>query len=334
MKNDFIDFIKIFCKSGDGGSGYVSFYKNKFFMKKKSSRGSGGNGGHIFIKGNSNINNFFHLRYHKHWIAQSGKPGGKNNKNGSNGKNLLIEVPLGTIVKDSSNNKIVEFIKSSTKKMLFKGGQGGKGINFFSYKKKNHACSSIKNGIKTKGKWITLELKILADIGIIGLPNVGKSSLLSVITNAKPKIGAYSFTNIRPILGVIKKNFDNFTIADIPGIIKNSSKGRGLGINFLRHIERNSVLLFLISPEKRNEKEQYLMLLNELGNFNSNLLKKQRLLAISKSDLIDNDNLKKDISYKFSKLNEDIIFISSLKKEGIKELIDKLYNLIKKKKAY
>ncbi|ACY40238.1 GTP-binding protein [Blattabacterium sp. (Blattella germanica) str. Bge] len=326
MKNSFVDFIKIFCKSGDGGSGCIHFYRDKHITRGGPDGGSGGKGGDIIIQGNSHIHTFLHLRYNKHWIAKSGSSGKGNNITGSNGKNLLIEVPVGTVVKDEKKNIITEITKNHEKKILFEGGKGGKGNAFF----KNSIHKSpyyAQPGIKKKGNWIFLELKILADVGLIGFPNTGKSTLLSVITKAKPKIGNFSFTTKVPHLGVVKMDFNSFLVADIPGIIEKASEGKGLGHFFLRHAERNSVLLFLISSETKNKIQEYFILLNELKKFNSNFLNKKRLLAISKSDLI-NRKKKDEVKKIFLNSKEDIIFISSFTKEGLIELKEKLWNLI------
>ncbi|WP_341652364.1 GTPase ObgE [Blattabacterium cuenoti] len=326
MKNGFIDFIKIYCKSGDGGNGCVHFYRNRRIARGGPDGGTGGKGGNIILQGNSHIHTFLHLRYHKHWIAKSGFPGKRKNITGKNGKDLLIEVPVGTVVKDEKKNIIMEITKNSQKKILFEGGKGGKGNAFF----KNSRIQSphyAQSGIKTKGNWIFLELKILADVGFIGFPNTGKSTLLSTITKAKPKIGNFSFTTKIPHIGVVEVDFNSFLVADIPGIIEKASEGKGLGHRFLRHVERNSVLLFLVSSDTKNKQEEYLILLNELTKFNSNLLKKKRLLAISKSDLINNEE-KKEIQKNFFKLKENVVFISSFTKEGLSELIEKLWKLI------
>ncbi|AFJ90848.1 GTPase ObgE [Blattabacterium sp. (Blaberus giganteus)] len=330
MKNCFIDFIKIYCKSGDGGTGCIHFYRDKYVSIGKPDGGVGGKGGDILIQGNSHIHNFLHLRYHKHWIAKAGFPGKRNNITGANGKDLLIEVPIGTVVKDERKNIIMEITKDFQKKVLFKGGKGGKGNASF----KNFTDQSYhytQSGIKTKGNWVFLELKILADVGFIGFPNSGKSTLLSTITKAKPKIGNFAFTTKTPQIGVVNvEDFNSFLVADIPGIIEKASEGKGLGHYFLRHVERNSVLLFLISSDTSDKKKEYFILLNELKKFNLNLLKKKRLLAISKSDLI-NDEKKKKIKEFFSKLEENIIFISSFTKEGLSKLIKTLWKLTKSK---
>ncbi|WP_185872056.1 GTPase ObgE [Blattabacterium cuenoti] len=326
MKNCFIDFIKIYCKSGNGGSGCVHFYRDKSITKGGPDGGTGGKGGNIIIQGNSSIYTFFHLRYNKHCIAKSGSPGKGNNLTGSNGKDFLIIVPIGTIIKDEKKNIIMEITKNYETKILFEGGKGGKGNSFFK-NSMNQSPYYAQPGIKTKGYWIFLELKILADVGLIGFPNTGKSTLLSVITKAKPKIGNFAFTTKKPQLGVLKMNFNSFLIADIPGIIEKASEGKGLGYHFLRHVERNYILLFLISSETKNIKQEYFILLNELNKFNSNLLKKKRLLVISKSDLIDNKK-KETIIKIFLKIKENIMFISSFTKEGLIQLKKKLWKLI------
>ncbi|WP_185873155.1 GTPase ObgE [Blattabacterium cuenoti] len=332
MKNNFVDSIKIFCKSGDGGSGMICFRKGKYIFKSYPDGGSGGNGGNIFIQGNSNICTFIHLRYKKHWIANPGKSGGKNNRTGSNGKNILIEVPLGTIVRDCNGNLIMEVNKNMEKKMLLSGGIGGKGNASFGNKKNKILNFNSKNGVKTKGKWINLELKVLADVGIIGFPNVGKSTLLATITKAKTKVGNYPFTNKIPYVGILNFNFKSIVIADIPGIIENASHGKGLGHNFLRHIERNYILLFLIFSEEKNEKKQYLILLNELKKFNPELLKKKRLLVASKSDIIK-DCDKKRILNEFLNIKENITFISYKNKNEINNLLKKIFNILINKKT-
>ncbi|WP_185855896.1 GTPase ObgE [Blattabacterium cuenoti] len=331
MKDNFIDFVKIFCKSGDGGSGSIHFHREKNIKKGGPDGGSGGKGGNIIIKGNSHINTFFHLKYHRHWIAQSGFSGKKKNVTGSNGKNLFIEVPLGTVVKDKNKEIILEIDKNLQEKVLFKGGKGGRG-NFFFKNSKIKSPYYAQPGIKTMGSWIYLELKILADVGLIGFPNSGKSTLLSTLTKAKPKIGNFSFTTKKPHLGIAFINYNSFVLADIPGIIENASQGKGLGYQFLKHVERNSILLFLFSSEKTKKKEiEYFILLNELKEFNPNLLNKKRLLAISKSDLISLKE-KNKIKTIFSSLGEnDITFISSFTGEGLTILKDKLWNLLQKK---
>ncbi|WP_185862541.1 GTPase ObgE [Blattabacterium cuenoti] len=329
MKENFIDIIKIYCKSGNGGKGAIHFQKYNN-MNGVSDGGSGGKGGDIIIRGNSHIHTFLHLKYKKHWIADSGDPGKRNNLTGASGKDLFIEVPIGTIVKDINQNLLVEITVDHQEKILFRGGIGGKGNAFFKSSTRRSPYYA-QPGIMTNGNWIILELKILADVGIIGYPNTGKSTLLSKITKAKPKIGNFCFTTTIPNLGIVKMNYDSFTVADLPGIIENASSGKGLGHDFLRHVERNLILLFLISADVENQEMEYMTLLNELNKFNPKLLSKKRLLCISKSDLIDN-RTKNQIREKFFSLKENIIFISSFTSEGILELKKKLWNCIKRNK--
>ncbi|WP_185866420.1 GTPase ObgE [Blattabacterium cuenoti] len=327
MKDNFIDLIKIYCKSGDGGKGAIHFHRGKSISRGVSDGGNGGKGGDIIMRGNSNIHTFFHLKYKRHWIAYSGSPGKKKNLTGANGKDLFIEVPIGTIVKDSNQNILAEFTRNFQEKVLFQGGIGGKGNAFFKSSKRR-SPRYAQSGIKTKGSWIILELKILADVGIIGFPNTGKSTLLSKITRARPKIGNFCFTTTIPNFGIVKMNYDSFTVADIPGIIEKASEGKGLGYNFLRHVERNFILLFLISANTENQKMEYLTLLNELKNFNPKLLSKKRLLAISKSDLIDK-RMKNKIKKNFFLLKESVIFISSFTGDGILQLKKELWNSVR-----
>ncbi|WP_185868367.1 GTPase ObgE [Blattabacterium cuenoti] len=329
MEDCFIDFIKIFCKSGDGGDGCIHFQKKKRKSRKIPDGGSGGKGGDIIIQGNSHISNLFHLRYKKHCIAQSGYPGDRKKITGAKGKNLVIEVPIGTLIKDEKKNILIEIHENLQKKILLQGGKGGIGNSFLKNKKSMYFYNHDKNGKKTKGYWMYFEMKMLSDVGIIGPPNVGKSTLLSKITNAKPKIGNYSFSNKIPYLGVVKMGFENFLVSDIPGIVNKASEGKGLGHYFLRHIEKNSVLLILISSDFKNKKKRYFDLLLELKKFNKNLLNKKRLLVISKSDLIDKKE-KEKIKEKFENIEKNIIFISSLKKEGLDKLRYRLFSLIQK----
>ncbi|WP_185850835.1 GTPase ObgE [Blattabacterium cuenoti] len=328
MKKNFIDSIKIYCKSGDGGKGCIHFHREKYIIKGKPDGGSGGKGGDIIIRGNSRIQTFIHLKYNRYWVAKTGFTGKKNNSTGANGKNLLIEVPIGTIIKDENKNILIEIEKNFQEKILLEGGKGGRGNSFFRSSTWRSPYYS-QSGIKTKGNWFLLELKILADVGIIGFPNAGKSTLLSKITKSKPKIGNYPFTTIIPNLGIVEFGYNKFIVADIPGIIEDASEGKGLGLFFLKHIERNSILLFLISSETRNKKKEYSILLKELEKFNPILLKKKRILVISKSDLIEHETKEKEkkvIEKDF--FGEKIFFISSIKNNGIFSLKKELWNQI------
>lgn len=312
MNELFVDFVKIFCKSGNGGQGSLYLKKKRYTKKVKkyndSRIGSGGNGGDIIFQGDSNFYTLVHLKYNNHWIAESGYSGKKNNITGKNGKNLLIKVPLGTVIKDNCNNILAKITKNYQKEIILKGGIGGG-------KKYNDLDN---NKIKTKGIWIYLELKIFSDIGIIGYPNSGKSTLLSMITNAKPRIDSFCFSNKHPYIGILQKDFNHTSIIDIPGIIKNSYEGKGIGINFLKHIEKNRILIFLLLPNG-NEKKQYFILLNEIRKFNSTFLKKKKFILISKSEMVSKKKRKK-IKKTFSRIGKKILFISSFSKEGILKL--------------
>ena len=325
---NFIDYVSIYSKSGDGGEGSKHFRREKFVPKGGPDGGDGGRGGHIILKGNKQLWTLLHLKYKKHFVAENGKPGGGSKKNGANGKDIIIEVPLGTIARKKDNEeKVLEIIKNNEEKILLEGGIGGLGNhNFKSSTNQSPKYSQPgKNGME---QWITLELKVLADVGIVGFPNSGKSTLLSVVSKAKPKIGDYPFTTIKPNLGVVPYKEDkSFILADIPGIIEGASKGKGLGLRFLRHIERNSILLFLISINSTDITKEFNLLLKELKNYNKELLDKERVLAISKSDLVE----KSELEIKLKKINIDIpkIFISSINYFGIEELKEQIWKKIK-----
>ena len=325
---NFIDYVSIYSKSGDGGEGSKHFRREKFVPKGGPDGGDGGRGGHIILKGNKQLWTLLHLKYKKHFVAENGKPGGGSKKNGANGKDIIIEVPLGTIARKKDNEeKVLEIIKNNEEKILLEGGIGGLGNhNFKSSTNQSPKYSQPgKNGME---QWITLELKVLADVGIVGFPNSGKSTLLSVVSKAKPKIGDYPFTTIKPNLGVVPYKEDkSFILADIPGIIEGASKGKGLGLRFLRHIERNSILLFLIPINSTNIIKEFNLLLKELKNYNKELLDKERVLAISKSDLVE----KSELEIKLKKINIDIpkIFISSINYFGIEELKEQIWKKIK-----
>ena len=324
---NFIDYVSIYSKSGDGGEGSKHFRREKFVPKGGPDGGDGGRGGHIILKGNKQLWTLLHLKYKKHFVAENGKPGGGSKKNGANGKDIIIEVPLGTIARKKDNEeKVLEIIKNNEEKILLEGGIGGLGNhNFKSSTNQSPKYSQPgKNGME---QWITLELKVLADVGIVGFPNSGKSTLLSVVSKAKPKIGDYPFTTIKPNLGVVPYKEDkSFILADIPGIIEGASKGKGLGLRFLRHIERNSILLFLIPINSTNIIKEFNLLLKELKNYNKELLDKERVLAVSKSDLVE----KSELEIKLKKINIDIpkIFISSINYFGIEELKEQIWKKI------
>ena len=328
---NFIDYVSIYSKSGNGGEGSKHYRREKFVPKGGPDGGNGGRGGHIILKGNKQLWTLLHLKYKKHFIAENGKPGGGSKKNGANGKDIIIEVPLGTIARKKENDeKILEIIKNNEEKILLEGGIGGLGNHNFK-SSTNRSPKYAQPGKNGDEQWITLELKVLADVGIVGFPNSGKSTLLSVVSKAKPKIGDYPFTTIKPNLGVVPYKEDkSFILADIPGIIEGASKGKGLGLRFLRHIERNSILLFLIPINSINITKEFRLLLKELKNYNKELLDKERILAISKSDLVEKSKL--DSELKKIKIDIPKIFISSINYFGIEKLKEQIWKKIKIKK--
>ena len=321
---NFIDHIKIFCKSGNGGRGSSSFRREKFVPLGGPDGGDGGKGGDIILKGNSQLWTLLHLRYTKHLKAENGEGGQGNKKHGKNGKDIIIEVPLGTIARSAESNKtFIEILSHNEEKILLEGGIGGLGNVHFKTSTKQ-APQYSQPGIKGIEEWINLELKVLADVGLVGFPNAGKSTLLSSISKAKPKIGDYPFTTLTPNLGVIPyKDNLSFIMADIPGIIEGASEGKGLGIRFLRHIERNSILLFII-PVDSNINNEFKLLYRELENYNKELLKKKIIIAISKCDTVsirELDKLKINLKY-------DIVKISSVSGLGLDQLKDIVWKKI------
>jgi len=317
---NFIDYVKIFCKSGDGGAGSMHFYRDKRTAKGGPDGGDGGRGGHIILKGNSHRWTLLHLKYQKHIRASSGGHGTGNNKFGADGKDVIIEVPLGTVVKDAETSEyLFEITEDGEEQILMKGGRGGLGnTNFKSSTNQSPRYSQPgEEGIEA---WVILELKVLADVGLVGFPNAGKSTLLSVVSAAKPKIANYEFTTLTPNLGIVKYREDqSFVMADIPGIIEGASEGKGLGLRFLRHIERNSVLLFIIPVDADDIKKEYEILVNELKKYNPELLDKERLLGISKCDMLD-DELIEEMKAELPDL--PYAFFSSVTQKGIQELKD------------
>jgi GTP-binding protein len=321
---NFIDQVKIFVKSGSGGAGSVHFRREKYVPKGGPDGGDGGRGGHIILKGNAQLWTLLHLKYKKHIMAANGNPGEGKDKSGAEGKDEIIEVPLGTIARNNEDGKILSEITTDSEEVILQeGGMGGLGNQHFKTST-NQAPRHAQPGIPGKESWITLELKILADVGLVGFPNAGKSTLLSVLSAAKPEIADYPFTTLTPNLGVVPYYDDkSFVMADIPGIIEGAAKGKGLGTRFLRHIERNSILLFMIPCDAENICKEYEILLNELSTHNPELLDKKRILALTKADLID-DELETEI-------NRDLpqgipaIFISAVTRKGIAELKDLIW---------
>lgn len=321
--SNFIDHVKVYCRSGKGGAGSSHLHRAKFVPKGGPDGGDGGGGGNIIIRGNKQLWTLLHLRYTKHLIAENGKNGSSNNKTGSSGKDMVIEVPLGTVVKDSGNDEMLfEITQHDEEKTLLPGGMGGLGNTHFK-SSVNRTPRYAQPGKPGTEKWVLFELKLLADVGLVGLPNAGKSTLLSVVTAAKPKIADYPFTTLTPNLGIVSYYDNNsFVMADIPGIIEGAHKGKGLGDRFLRHIERNAVLAFVISVDTENIKHKYELLLKELKEYNPELLDKSRLLVISKCDLVDKDYLN---SINKSITGIEKVFISSHTNFGLKEMKDAVW---------
>lgn len=324
---NFIDYVKFCSRSGAGGAGCVHFHREKYVPKGGPDGGDGGRGGHVILKGNAQLWTLLHLKYRKHVIAGNGQPGGAQNCTGADGKDAIIEVPLGTVARRADTNEvIVEITEDGQEFILTPGGRGGKGNLFFATSTRQ-APHFAQPGEPGREEWIILELKLLADVGLVGFPNAGKSTLLSAVSAAKPKIADYPFTTLTPNLGVVAYRDDkSFVMADIPGIIEGAAEGRGLGLRFLRHIERNPVLLFLIPADTQHIEKEYSILLNELKKYNPELLDKKRLLAVSKCDLLD-DELLEQLR---NELPTDVpaVFISAVTGKGITELKDLIWKTL------
>jgi len=321
---NFIDYVKFNSKSGNGGAGCLHFHREKFVEKGGPDGGDGGRGGHVILRGNSQMWTLLHLKFRKHIFAENGKPGESQNCTGATGKDQILDVPLGTVAKNAETGEIIcEVTDHDQEIILTPGGRGGKGNLHFATST-NRAPQHAQPGEPGIEEWIILELKLLADVGLVGFPNAGKSTLLSVVSAAKPKIADYAFTTLTPNLGVVAyRDSRSFVMADIPGIIEGAAEGKGLGIRFLKHIERNSVLLFMIPTDAKDIRKEYEILLNELRKYNPELLDKKRLLAITKADMLD-DELKEQMK---REVPEEIpsIFISSLTNQGIVELKDMIW---------
>ena len=326
-EDNFVDYVKINVRSGNGGKGSTHLRREKYVAKGGPDGGNGGRGGNIVFLSDKNLWTLFHFKFQKHFKAENGGDGGKSRSSGSNGEDQIIRVPVGTVVKDTLTNQILfESINNLEKKIVVQGGKGGLG-NWNFKSPTNQTPRYAQPGLSGIEKKLTIELKVLADVGLVGFPNAGKSTLLSVLTDAKPKIANYEFTTLKPNLGIVKhRDYNTFVISDIPGIIKGASKGKGLGHHFLRHIERNSILVILISIESDNLKKTFDILMTELKSFSSELTDKEKLLVISKCDLFSQDELnkiKKEVKLVFS--NCDTHFISSANMSGIVELKDLLW---------
>ena len=324
--NNFIDYVKINCRSGKGGAGSRHFRREKYITKGGPDGGDGGRGGHVIVKGNNQMWTLLHLKHQRHIKAGHGEGGSKSTSTGAEGADVYIDVPLGTIAKDVETGEVLfEITEHNEEQILVKGGRGGLGNNHFK-NSVNQAPRYAQPGEDYTEAWKVLELKVLADVGLVGFPNAGKSTLLSVVSAAKPEIANYPFTTLVPNLGMIPyRDHKSFVMADIPGIIEGAHEGKGLGLRFLRHIERNSVLLFLVPADSDDIHKEYKTLLNELKMYNPELLDKDRILAISKTDMLD-DELKEEIKKDLPKIPS--LFISSVAQQGLTELKDLLWEKI------
>jgi GTP-binding protein len=326
-EGNFVDYIKVYASSGKGGRGSAHLHREKFITKGGPDGGDGGRGGHIILRGSKDMWTLFHLKFKKHFRAEQGGDGSKSRCTGKDGIDVYVDVPLGTIVRDSETSEIIfEITENGEEKILLEGGMGGRG-NWHFKSSTNQTPRYAQPGVDGLDGWYQIELKLLADVGLVGFPNAGKSTLLSVITAAKPKIADYAFTTLKPNLGIVDyREYKSFVMADIPGIIEGAAEGKGLGHRFLRHIERNSTLLFLIPADSDDINKEYEVLLNELKKHNPELLDKERLLAISKSDMLD-DELQEEIKKEMPS-GVPFLFFSSVAQIGLQELKDQLWKML------
>lgn len=328
-EGNFVDYVKMSVTSGNGGKGSMHLHREKFITKGGPDGGDGGRGGHVIIRGNENLWTLLHLKFKKHVQAGHGEHGSKSRSTGADGEDVYVEVPLGTVVKDAETDAVLfEITEQGEERIVVEGGMGGLG-NWHFRTSTNQTPRHAQPGKPKQEMDILMELKVLADVGLVGFPNAGKSTLLSVITSAKPKIADYEFTTLKPNLGIVEyRDFQTFVMADIPGIIEGAAEGKGLGHYFLRHIERNSILLFLIPADAKDILKQYEILLDELRRYNPEMLDKERFIAISKCDMLD-DELKAELKVELDKtLPIDYMFISSVAQQGITELKDKLWKML------
>ncbi|WP_044399795.1 GTPase ObgE [Lacinutrix sp. Hel_I_90] len=328
-EGNFVDYVKMHVSSGKGGKGSTHLHREKYITKGGPDGGDGGRGGHVILKGNSNLWTLLHLKFKRHIRAGHGEHGSSGRSSGADGEDMYVDVPLGTVVRDTETNEILfEITEEGEERIVVEGGKGGRG-NWHFKTSTNQTPRYAQPGIPLEEKDIILELKILADVGLVGFPNAGKSTLLSVLTSAKPKIADYEFTTLKPNLGIVKyREFQTFVMADIPGIIEGAAEGKGLGYYFLRHIERNSILLFLIPADAPDIKKQYDILLDELRRYNPEMLDKDRLIAISKCDMLD-DELKAELSEQLdNELPIPYFLISSVAQQGLTELKDALWKAL------
>ncbi len=328
-EGNFVDYVKMQVTSGNGGKGSMHLHREKFITKGGPDGGDGGRGGHVIVRGNENLWTLLHLKFKKHIQAGHGEHGSASRSSGAEGTDEYVDVPLGTVVKDAETDEVLfEITEHGEEKVIVEGGMGGLG-NWHFRTSTNQTPRYAQPGIPKQEKDILMELKVLADVGLVGFPNAGKSTLLSVVTSAKPKIADYEFTTLKPNLGIVEyRDFKTFVMADIPGIIEGAAEGKGLGHYFLRHIERNSILLFLIPADAKDIHKQYEILLDELRRYNPEMLDKERLIAISKCDMLD-DELKAELKTELDEtLPIDYMFISSVAQQGLTELKDKLWKML------
>lgn len=329
-EGNFVDYVKIHVTSGKGGQGSKHMRREKYIPKGGPDGGDGGRGGHVILKANKNLWTLYHLKFKRHFRAEHGMSGSKQTSTGADGADVYIDVPLGTVVRDRETEEILfEITEDGEERIIAKGGRGGLGNAHFKTST-NQTPRYSQPGEEGEENDVIVELKILADVGLVGFPNAGKSTLLSVITAAKPKIANYEFTTLKPNLGIVEyRDYKTFVVADIPGIIEGAAEGKGIGHRFLRHIERNSTLLFLVPADAKDIKEQYEILVDELRRYNPQLLDKERLVAISKSDMLD-EELKAEMKTILDKEFKDIpyLFISSVAHQGLTELKDKLWAML------
>ena len=336
MDSNFVDYVKICGRSGKGGSGSTHLHRSKLTAKGGPDGGDGGRGGHVIVRGNKQFWTLIHLKYRKHVIAEPGENGGSARMTGASGKDEILDVPLGTIIKDAETGEIEgEITEDGQEIIMVPGGKGGLGNDHFK-SSTNQTPRYAQPGVPGREEWKILELKVLADVGLVGFPNAGKSTLLSVVSAAKPEIANYPFTTLVPNLGIVKyRDYKSFVMADIPGIIEGAHEGKGIGLRFLRHIERNSILLFLVPADTTDIIKEYKILLNELDQFNPELLHKKRILAISKCDLLDEEllaEIKKDTNKRFKeKKTVPVLYFSSQTNQGLTELKDELWKQLNSK---
>ncbi len=322
--SNFIDYVKIHCKSGNGGAGSAHFYRARGIPKGGPDGGDGGRGGHIILRGNKQMWTLLHLKYRKHVLGFDGKNGNRGDRHGADGQDVILDVPLGTVVKDPETDEVLfEITEDGEEKIIMRGGRGGLGNSHFK-SSTNQTPTHAQPGEELQEGWRILELKVLADVGLVGFPNAGKSTLLSAISAAKPEIADYPFTTLVPNLGMVSyRDYKSFVVADIPGIIEGAAEGKGLGHRFLRHIERNAILLFLIPADSKDHLKEYKVLLKELKKFNPELLDKKHIIAVSKSDMLD-EELEESIREELPK-DASVIFFSSVSQKNLMALKDLLW---------